>query len=200
MNLKKNLFFRFFWIFWIFLIRFWLVKTYQYGWHSSVLSHHVLGTAECHESYCNKGWGNHIWSFFRRGVRIFFTISHTATRALPWPYMDFWTYKFCGRSVPGWGYTPIWELGVSMALYEDATTPRVFGVHTKSHSLLLLSPIRRGFAPGFVNYKKGALDSQPQVIKFTRCLFMVGGSLRILRLLPPLKIAMIKPKYCWKGR
>ena len=24
-----------------------------------------------------------------------------------------------------------------------------------------LSPIRRGFAPGFVNYKKGALDSQP---------------------------------------
>ena len=26
-----------------------------------------------------------------------------------------------------------------------------------------LSPIRRGFAPGFVNYKKGALDSQPQV-------------------------------------
>jgi hypothetical protein len=30
-----------------------------------------------------------------------------------------------------------------------------------------LSPIRRGFAPSFVNYKKGALDSQPQVIKFT---------------------------------
>jgi hypothetical protein len=28
-----------------------------------------------------------------------------------------------------------------------------------------LSPIRPGFAPGFVNYKKGALDSQPQVIK-----------------------------------
>ena len=31
---------------------------------------------------------------------------------------------------------------------------------------------------GFVNYKKGALDSQPQVIKFTSCLPMVGGSLR----------------------
>ena len=29
-----------------------------------------------------------------------------------------------------------------------------------------LSPIWRGFAPGFVNYKKGALDSQPQVINF----------------------------------
>jgi hypothetical protein len=38
--------------------------------------------------------------------------------------------------------------------------------------------------PDFVNYKKGALDSQPQVIKFTSCLPMVGGS---LRLLPPLK-------------
>ena len=35
--------------------------------------------------------------------------------------------------------------------------------------------------------KKGALDSQPQVIKFTSCLSTVGGSLRLLRLLPPLK-------------
>ena len=55
-----------------------------------------------------------------------------------------------------------------------------------------LSPIRRGFAPGFVNYKKGALDSQPQVIQFTSCLPMVGGSLRVPRLPPPLKlVAMI---------
>jgi hypothetical protein len=43
-----------------------------------------------------------------------------------------------------------------------------------------LSPIRRGFAPGFVNYKNGALDSQLQVIQFTSCLPMVGGSLRVL--------------------
>jgi hypothetical protein len=35
------------------------------------------------------------------------------------------------------------------------------------------------FAPSFVSYKKGALDSQPQVIKFTSCLPMVGGSLRV---------------------
>ena len=27
-----------------------------------------------------------------------------------------------------------------------------------------------------VNFKKGAFDSQPQVIKFTSCLPMVGGS------------------------
>ena len=48
------------------------------------------------------------------------------------------------------------------------------------------------FARGFINYKKGALDSQLQVIKLTSWLPMVGGSLRILRLLPTLKlVAMI---------
>jgi hypothetical protein len=53
-----------------------------------------------------------------------------------------------------------------------------------------------GSRPVFLNYKKGALDSQPQVIKFTSCLPMVGGSLRVLRLLPPLKlVAMIELKY-----
>jgi hypothetical protein len=54
-----------------------------------------------------------------------------------------------------------------------------------------LSPIRHGFAPGFVSYKKGALDSQPQVIKFTSCLPMVGGSQRVLRLLPSLKLVVM---------
>ena len=49
--------------------------------------------------------------------------------------------------------------------------------------------MRHGFAPCFVNYKKGALDSQPQVIEFTMCLHRVGGS---LQLLPPIKlVAMI---------
>jgi hypothetical protein len=46
----------------------------------------------------------------------------------------------------------------------------------------------RGFVPSFVNYKKGALYSQPQVIKLTSYLPMVGGSLRVLQLLPPLKL------------
>ena len=60
-----------------------------------------------------------------------------------------------------------------------------------AHTSLL--PIRRGFAPSFVYYKKGILlDSKPQVKKLTSCLPMVGGSLRVLRLLPPLKlVAMI---------
>ena len=57
-----------------------------------------------------------------------------------------------------------------------------------------LSPIRLGFAPSFVNYQKGALDSQPQVIKLTSCLPSVGGSLRVLRLPPPLKLS---PWYSW---
>jgi hypothetical protein len=43
-----------------------------------------------------------------------------------------------------------------------------------------LSSIRRGFTPGFGNYKKGALDSSPQVIKFISCLPIIGGSLRLL--------------------
>jgi hypothetical protein len=51
-----------------------------------------------------------------------------------------------------------------------------------------LSPIWRGFAPSFVDYKKGALDSQPKVIKFTSFLPRVGGSLRVLLLPPPLKL------------
>ena len=51
-----------------------------------------------------------------------------------------------------------------------------------------LSPIRHGFTPIIVNYKKGALGSQPQVIKFTSCLPMAGGSLRVLQLPPPLKL------------
>ena len=47
--------------------------------------------------------------------------------------------------------------------------------------------------------KKDALYSQPQVIKFTSCLPMVGGSLWILRLLPPLKlVAMILLKVALK--
>jgi hypothetical protein len=48
--------------------------------------------------------------------------------------------------------------------------------------------IRPGFAPGFVIYKKGAFDSQAQVIMPTSCLPMIGGSLRVLRLPPPLFI------------
>ena len=51
-----------------------------------------------------------------------------------------------------------------------------------------LSPIRRGFVASFVNYKKGAFDSQLRVIKFTSCLSRVGGSLTVLRLSPPLKL------------
>ena len=52
--------------------------------------------------------------------------------------------------------------------------------------------VRHGFTPSFVDYKKGTLDSQPQVINFTSCLPMVECSLRVLWLVPPLKlVAMI---------
>ena len=54
-----------------------------------------------------------------------------------------------------------------------------------------LSPIRRGFVLGFVNSKKGCTRLAAHVIKFTSCLPMVGGSLRVLRLPPPLKLVAI---------
>jgi len=52
-----------------------------------------------------------------------------------------------------------------------------------------LSPIRRGFAPDLVNDKKGALDSQPQVIKFTSSSLTNGRRFsRVLRLFPLLNL------------
>jgi hypothetical protein len=39
--------------------------------------------------------------------------------------------------------------------------------------------------------QKGAFDSQSQVIKFISYLPMVGGSLRVLRFLPPLKLVVM---------
>jgi hypothetical protein len=49
-----------------------------------------------------------------------------------------------------------------------------------------------GSRPALYITKKGALDSQQQVIKLTSCLPIVGGSLQVLRLLPPIKlVAMI---------
>ena len=55
-----------------------------------------------------------------------------------------------------------------------------------------LSPIRRGFAPGFVNYKKGCTRLAAASDNVTSYLPMVGGSLRVLWLPPPLKlVAMI---------
>ena len=48
-----------------------------------------------------------------------------------------------------------------------------------------------GSRPALYITKKDALDSQPQVIKFTSRLTMVGDSLRVLRVLPPLKLVAI---------
>jgi hypothetical protein len=58
----------------------------------------------------------------------------------------------------------------------------VVGLPNNSYKLIT------NITPGFVNYKKGALDSQPQVIKFTSYFSVIGDSLRVLRLLPPLKL------------
>ena len=48
--------------------------------------------------------------------------------------------NFCDVRQKGeWGYAHIWEMGVSMVLYGDATTPQVFWGTKTDHTLLLLS-------------------------------------------------------------
>jgi hypothetical protein len=69
-------------------------------------------------------------------------------------------------------------------------------VYSIQHHVIKFFPGYSGFLqygvgsrPALEITKKNALDSQPQVIKFTSCLPMIGGS---LRLIPPLKlVAMI---------
>jgi hypothetical protein len=66
-------------------------------------------------------------------------------------------------------------------LYREMMAQWVRSLDLTAHASL--SPIQRGFVPSFVDYKKGALDSKSQVIKFTSCLPRVGGSLRVLYLI-----------------
>ena len=71
-------------------------------------------------------------------------------------------------------------------LWRYTDISKVIGALTTRTSL---SPIQCGFASDFVNYKKDALDSHPQVIRLASCLSMVGGFLRLPP--PPKLIAMI---------
>ena len=66
----------------------------------------------------------------------------------------------------------------------------VIGSNTSSHTSL--SPIRCGFAPSFVNYKKGCTRRAAASDKAYSCLPRVGGSLRVLQLPPPLKLVAMK--------
>jgi hypothetical protein len=77
------------------------------------------------------------------------------------------------------------------SIFSDQRQKAVVGLPNNSHK-----PITKTawVHPRLYKLQKGALDSQPQVITFTSCLPMVGGSLRVLRLLPPLKWS---PWYSW---
>ena len=81
------------------------MNTYQYGCHPSVLSHHVLGTVECYESYCNER-GDHIWS---SGCgEFFYHESYCDERVV----MTIYGFQiFCDVSSGGWGYVLIWHMG-----------------------------------------------------------------------------------------
>ena len=65
----------------------------------------------------------------------------------------------------------------------------VVGLPNKSYKLITNTAWVRARLCKLQN--KCALDPQPQVLKLTSCLPMVGGSLRVLRLLPPLKLVTI---------
>jgi hypothetical protein len=110
---------------------FWLVKTYQYGWHPSVLSHHALETVECDESYCYE------YIFGRRGAGNSFTMRHTATRRSSWPYMDF---NFFVTSVPGvgGGGMPLYDIWAgSIHIWVPPPLHGFLGWLEKPHTLLL---------------------------------------------------------------
>ena len=100
--------------------RFWLVKTYQYGCHPSVLSHRALGTVECDETYSNER-GDHIWS---SGCGEFFYHESCCDERVVMAIYGF--QIFCDVSSGG-GVMPLYgKWAGSTHIYGDATTPQVF--------------------------------------------------------------------------
>ena len=107
----------------------WLVNTYQYGCHPSVLSHRALGTAECDES--NEGG-----PYLVVGVRGIL---------LPWVTLrregrhdHIWISNILWRQFRG-GLCPYRAYGRGIPLYGNAATPQVFRVPKTDHSLLLVN-------------------------------------------------------------
>ena len=64
----------------------------------------------------------------------------------------------------------------------------VVGLPSKSYKPITTTPWVRAH---LCQLQKGALDSQPQVVKFANYFPVVGGSLRVLRFLPPLKLVVM---------
>ena len=80
-------------------------------------------------------WGDHIWSFFRRGAGNCFTMSHTATRAASWPYMD---VKVFVTSVPRGGDVSLYGIWAgSTHIWVPPSLHRFLGCII-NHTLLLL--------------------------------------------------------------
>jgi hypothetical protein len=112
--------------------RFWLVKTYQYGCHPSVLSHHALGTVECDESNCNER-GDNIWLSGVWGILLPWVIVRREGR-----HDHIWILIFLVTSVPGGGVMPLYDIWAGSTHIGEAATPLVFGVTKTDHSLLLI--------------------------------------------------------------
>ena len=80
-----------------------------------------------------------------------------------------------------------WEGGgIAWSVLYRFTIPLVTPMISSNCSNKVICVLRK-----HLRYIKGALDFQPQVIKFTSCFPRVGGYLRVLRLPPPLKLVAI---------
>ena len=117
-------------------------------------------------------------------------------------YVDIW-YSFLYPGVPTGEYVDIWYSflypGVPTGEYVDIWYSFLYpGVPTGEYVGIWYSFLYPGVPTGeyvdiwYSFLFQCALDLRPQVIKFTSCWPTVGGSLRVLWLLPPLKlVAMI---------
>jgi hypothetical protein len=120
--------------------RFWLVKTYQFEWHSSVLSHHALGTVECDDHITSKGGPYLIVGV--RGILLLWVILRREGR-----HDHIWISFFFVTSVPGCRVMPLYDIWAGSILIWGRHNATGFG------GLKLITPYYL-----YVNYK---LDISP---------------------------------------
>ena len=111
--------------------------------------------------------------------------------------------------VPGENYQPVASHWQTLSHNVASSTPRpswiqthVSGDRPPSELKIAQFDCSRTLFPQSTDGFFWCIQSVPwAILKISRCLPMVGGSLSVLWLLPPLKlVAMIELNYCWKLR
>ena len=104
--------------------------------------------------------------FGRRGCGDFFTMSHTATRASSWPYMDF---SIVVTSVPGVGLCPHMAYGRVYPYMGPSTPPRVFEVHKMCLTLLFLDAFLLQNSKGSTTVMHQYSKYSKYILNFFKC-------------------------------